>query len=306
MFRPLITSALALAFLSAACNEDDSPGPDASLLPQPDAGCTGGIGCATWLQDYEREVVYKLAGGMPITAGVMLTQRFTPDEREVVRSYLEAELRLHDLVPERHNYGTGTNIVAALPATTETTATLLVGAHFDSIETSPAAGDDGTGTALVLAAARYFADQPERSWNYLFVFFDEEEIGLIGSQAFADKIRVEQLDVRAAHIYDLISWDQDGDGAVELWSPAPELQALYEGVGQRLGITVQSVDFDASDHASFIGINLDAVGVSEEFVSGDFNPHYHTPEDTAEKVDYAYLERISKLAFEALSVPPAE
>lgn len=298
-----LTTALVALLLFTGCSED-TPSPDAGLAPTPDAGCLSGLACATWLQDYEREIVYKLAGGMPIAEGVTIAQRFTTEQRETVRVYLETELRLHDLVPERQAYGTGTNVFATLPATTETTATVLVGGHFDSIETSPAAGDNGTGTAIVLAAARYFADQPERPWNYLFVFFDEEEIGLIGSQAFADKIRTEQLDVRAVHNFDLVSWDEDGDGAVELWSPDPGLQALYEQVGQERGILVQSVEFDSSDHASFLGINLPTVGVSEEFVSGDFNPHYHTPEDTAEKIDYAYMQRISELAFEVLSIGP--
>lgn len=295
---------VAALLLFGACSED-APAQDAGQTPEIDAGCTSGLACATWLEDYEREIVYKLAGGMPIADGVTIAQRFTTEQREIVRVYLETELQLHGLSPERHNYGTGTNIVATLPATTKTSATVLVGAHFDSIETSPAAGDNGTGTALVLAAARYFADQPERSWRYLFVFFDEEETGLIGSQAFANKIRTEQLDVRAVHNFDLVSWDEDGDGAVELWSPDPGLQALYEQVGEERGVLVQSVEFGSSDHASFIGINLPTVGVSEEFVSGDFNPHYHTPEDTAEKVDYAYMKRISQLAFEVLSIGPA-
>ncbi len=298
-----LTTTLAALLIVGACSEDP-PSPDAGLEPMPDAGCLSGLACATWLEDYEREIVYKLAGGMPIANGVTIAQRFTTEQREIVRGYLESELQLHGLVPERHDYGTGTNVFATLPATIETTATVLLGGHFDSIETSPAAGDNGTGTALVLAAARYFADQPERNWNYLFVFFDEEEVGLVGSQAFADKIRSEQLDVRAVHNFDLISWDEDGDGAVELWSPDPGLQALYEQVGQERGVTVQSVEFGSSDHASFIGINLPTVGVSEEFVSGDFNPHYHTPEDTAEKIDYAYMKRISELVFEVLSIAP--
>jgi len=272
--------------------------------PSPDAACESGLACATWLQSYEREVVNKLAGGLPIADGLTLAHRFSEDEKEAVRAYLEAELTLYDVASSRHNYGTGTNLVATLSATTTTTATVIVGAHYDSIASSPAAGDDGTGTAFVLAAARYFAVQPTRSWNYQFVFFDEEEIGLVGSQAYAEKIRSEQQDIRAVHIFDLISWDEDGDGAVELWSPTPELQLVYEEAGARLGIPVQPVDFGSSDHASFLGINVPTVGVSEEFVADDHTPYYHTPEDTPDKINFVYLESISRLAIDVLSIGP--
>ena len=45
------------------------------------------------------------------------------------------------------------------------------------------------------------------------------------------------------------------------------------------------------------------MGGSEEFVSGDFNPNYHTPEDTYENVDFDYLERISRFAFTVVARP---
>ncbi len=277
---------------------------DASVAtPTTDASCGAPLACATWIQDYERELVSKLSGHSPIAEGITLSARFTEAQRKASRDFIVDELTTYGLTVQRHNYGTGTNVFARLPATQDNPAVILMGAHFDSIEISPAAGDDGTGTALVVAAARYFSQLDTRANDILFVLFDEEEDGLIGSSAFAEKMRMEVPELAAAHIFDLISWDEDGDGAVELWSADPGIEALYREVALEQDVPVMSVSFGSSDHASFIGNGFASVGVSEEFVSGDNNPYYHTAEDTYENINFDYLERISRLAFEVASRP---
>ncbi len=281
--------------LLCACSGPASTAVDAA---QPDAGCAGGVECATWIEDYQREIVSKLSGESAIAEQLTIDSRFTLAERNAVRDYLSAELARYGLEPVRHSYGTGTNIIARLPATRDGASLILLGSHFDGIDNSPAAGDNATGVALVLAAARYFQEQEQRDNDMIFAFFDEEERGLLGSSAYAAKLRSEEPDLAAAHIFDLVSWDVDGDGAVEIWSPSPELESLYRGVGDELGVPVQPVDFDSSDHAAFIGNGFSSVGVSEEFVAGDFNPNYHTPQDSYANIDFDYLAYVSRFVFQ--------
>ncbi len=302
----LVTPLLTMSLLTMSCSDEGESSVSDASQPVPDAAC--GLECATWIEDYQREVVYKLSGGMPISEGVVLEQRFSQGQRETARTYLEAELEAYGLVSQRHRYGggAGANVFSELAATTATTKTIVVGAHFDSVEVSPGAGDDGTGCALVLATARFLAEQPERHANYVFAFFDQEELGLIGSRAFATKLMEDATDVYAVHIFDLVSWDEDEDGALELWSPAPHIQALYETVGQERGIVVQPVEFASSDHTAFIELGFDAVGASEEFVGGDFNPNYHTSGDTPDQVDYIYLRDMTEFAIDVISRAPAD
>lgn len=287
----LLCAAIVWCLSNSACGSAMDAAPH-------DANCGDGINCAMWIQDYQREVVSKITGHSPIAENVTIPSRFTPAERKATADYIAAELTRFGLQVERHEYGTGTNIIATLAATRADARLILLGGHYDGVEDSPAAGDDGTGVALVLSAARYFQSQSQRDNEMIFAFFDEEEDGLIGSQAYAAKMRAEHPELAAVHIFDLISWDDDGDGAVELWSPSPALEALYRSVGDTRGVTVHAVEFESSDHAAFIGSGFSSVGVSEEFVSGDFNPHYHTADDSYENVDFDYLEGISKLAFE--------
>ena len=290
-----------LACSDGAKAGSDAAGSDAGELA--DAGCDNELDCATWIQSYEREVVSKLSGHSEINPGTTLTSRFSIPERDASRDYIAEELRGMGLAVELHNYGTGTNVFVRIPATVEGASLVLMGSHFDGINDSPAAGDDGTGVALVLAAARYFSEKEERANELLFAFFDQEENGLIGSQAFAAKMRQEEPQLAAAHIFDLISWDEDQDGAVELWSADPGIEALYREVAAEEGVAIESVRFGSSDHASFTGNGFAAVGVSEEFVSGDNNPYYHTIDDTYENVNFDYLEYVSRFVFIVASRP---
>lgn len=310
MLRSIIYTGLA-ALALLGCGDDTAVSADARGpavdgrpvdAPLPDAtACTGdALDCATWIESYEREIVSKLSGNEMIAPGVTLLARSTTEQRDAARNYIRDELNAHGLTAQLHNYGTGSNVYVELPATNGSNEVIVLGAHFDSIPGSPAAADDGTGTALVLAAARFFGSLPTRSATLVIAFFDQEEEGLLGSQAFSDKLRLEGTNLVAMHNFDMISYDGDGDGAVELWSPAPQLQALYEQVAAELNTPVRVVDFGSSDHASFSGDGFDVVGVCEEFVSGDHTPHYHTPQDTYDKIDFSYLLKITRLAFTAI------
>ena len=76
----------------------------------------------------------------------------------------------------------GWNVVAELPG--QGAGTIVVGAHLDIVpETVEGAKDDGSGVATVLELARVLKDRPLRH-RFLFILFDREEKGMLGSQGF--------------------------------------------------------------------------------------------------------------------------
>ncbi len=313
---------LALAGLTACGDGDGGAGTDADAAAggQVDAAgspvdaaagadgapaCPGTpIECATWIEDYQRHIVGSLAGEREIAEGVTLPERSNPAQRAVAREFIRDELAALGLDVGFHDYGTGANVVAELPSTPPGAPVIVMGAHYDSVPSAPGAADDATGVALVLTAARFLSEQDTRHHTLVFALFDQEEIGLVGSEAYAAKLAADAIDVQAVHIYDMISWDSDEDGAVELWSPAPELQSLYEDVAEDAGIPVRVHTFRFSDHASFIDEGFAAVGVSEEFVSDDYTPHYHQPTDTYDKIDFAFLGSITRLVLAVIPASP--
>ncbi|MBP9206116.1 MAG: M28 family peptidase [Kofleriaceae bacterium] len=259
--------------------------------------CTGADACA-WLDDYLRELVSALAGQVEIAPGLTVTGRETLAERSAARTYLRDQLARWGAVTG-HTYATGENVVLTLPATTAAgaaAAPLLLGAHFDSVAAGPGAADNATGTALVVAAGRYLAGLPRRDRPVIIAVFDEEELGLIGSRAYARDLVAAGTALHSAHCFDMLSYDGDDDGGVELWSPTTELAALYQRHGQARGVPIAAFTFTRSDHQAFLEQGLAAVGVGEQFVGGDHTSHYHRATDTFDKVDFDYLGAAARLA----------
>jgi hypothetical protein len=299
--------ALAAAVAAAGCGApagepvDAAPvdaGVDAAVADSP---CPTPASCP-WLDDELRQVVGSLTGERPLPDGVVLAARASVVERDAARAYLADRLAALGLEVELHDYGTGRNVVARLPATRGDGAGLIVvGAHFDGVAAGPAAADNATGTALVVAAARFLRGVTPRDRAVELVLFDQEEVGLVGSGLYAARLVADGVEVDSVHVFDMLSFDGDGDGAAELWSPAPGLAALYAEHGAALGIPTSAVTFAYSDHQSFLDRGLPAIGVSEEFVGGDATPHYHQATDTYDNVDFAHLASITGLALTVLA-----
>jgi hypothetical protein len=282
----------------AAPNVAADVAPDAAPDPR---RCATPDACA-WIEDYAREVVGKLSGERPIAEGVTLTRRSTAAQRETARQYLLGELRAAGVEADFHAYATGKNVRGVLPATMGATAPrIVVGAHYDGVAAGPAAADDGTGVAIVLAAARYLAMQPRRDHPVEFVLFDQEEVGLVGSAAYATMLRAEGATLDSAHCFDMLSFDGNRDNAIELWSPTAGIEDLYRLHGTPRGIPVRAVRFASSDHQSFLTRGFPATGVGEEFVGDDHTPHYHRATDTYAQVDFTYLARMTRLALDVLA-----
>ncbi|MEZ4402869.1 MAG: M28 family peptidase [Kofleriaceae bacterium] len=302
-----LVGALGVSAVIAGCGGDDggvialdaAPAPDAGLDAAPDARPDAGVACASpdpcpWIDDELRTLVAVLSGAQPTPAGTTLVRRASAAERAAARDYLAGELERLGLNVERRSYGTGVNLVVHLASTTgaDSAPPIIVGGHYDGVAASPAAADNATGTAVAVVAAAYLAGRP-RAVPIDVVLFDQEEAGLIGSGAYVAAMGT--TPIHSMHNFDMISFDGDGDRVVELWSPAPALEALYRAEATGRGLAIAPVTFALSDHQSFVERGLPAVGVAEEFVGGDHTPHYHRATDTLDKIDFAYLGAVTRL-----------
>ncbi len=257
---------------------------------------TGVVGCAPapdpdpdWLLPYQDEIVT----GLALTIG----ERASPSGRSQGATLIADAFTDLGLRPQLHDYGTGTNVYAELPASEGGAPILVVGAHYDSVPNSPGANDNATGVALVLALARYLGEIECRSHNVLFVLFDEEELGLIGSDAFAQFLAGQDLDVEAVHTVDQMGWDSDRDRTIEVERADAGLLEFYQRATPLLPMAPPLVPTQTgfTDHVSFREWGFEAVGLTEEFVSGDTTPHYHMPTDTYATVSLPYLASTTTL-----------
>jgi len=306
---------LLLTLALAGCSEPSSTPLDASMADDATAvdaaePCTA-LGACPWLVDYQHRIVSALGGAIEIAPGVILQHRASIGERDYARTFLLAEFAALSItasaVPYTFDGRSGSNIIATLPPTDAANASqppILVGAHFDGVTAGPGAADNATGCAIVLAAARFLATVP-RARPITFALFDQEELGLIGSKAYAISLETAGTTLRGAHVFDMLAWDGDGDHVVELWSPSPALESLYQGHGPAAGTPITSVAFASSDHKSFLDHGFPAVGIGEEFVGGDHTPHYHEATDTVANVQFDHLTVVTRLTFAVLEADAA-
>ncbi len=129
-------------------------------------------------------------------------------EHAAVRAYLSDTLSALGVEPEIQTAavagfswppwevaGTVHNVIARLPGSSSTGTVLLL-AHYDSVPSSPGAGDDGAAVAALLETLRALQSGPQLRNDILFLFTDGEEVALLGAKAFVEQHRwAEQLDV---------------------------------------------------------------------------------------------------------------
>ncbi|WP_026731869.1 M28 family peptidase [Fischerella sp. PCC 9605] len=113
-------------------------------------------------------------------------KRYTDPERSRTRTYITSQLKKFGWKPQLQKFSEGVNIFAERQGTDKQAGAILVGAHYDTVAISPGADDNATGIAVLLEIARILGSRPTPRTLQL-AFFDKEEVGLLGSQAFTQK-----------------------------------------------------------------------------------------------------------------------
>jgi hypothetical protein len=276
----------AVAIVVAACGgpADGTPdGPVGDARPDAPPGCT-----RPDLDDGTQAYLTNIVAQLP-------APRATTSQRNAARTFLANELTALGLQPQTMTFANGANVFATIPPTMGDGPQVIVGAHFDTVAGSPGANDNASGTAVVLAVARYLADTPCRTAPVTIALFDLEEAGLFGSRAFAQSLS--PADVRAVHTIDQVAWDEDGDRRFELEQPTPALEAEWRAAAAVVGVPVVTVSTGGTDHESFRDRGFAAMGLTEEFVGGDTSPLRHLETDTPQSIApfSAYLTLAAKL-----------
>jgi hypothetical protein len=186
---------------------------------------------------------------------------------------------------------------------------VIVGAHMDHLGVNRngtinyGADDNASGTAVVIELARLYQlcnVQPKRT--LLFVAWNAEEMGLLGSRAYVAKPLRPLASTKAVYIFDMVGAGDGtgalvfgGDDAPNAWitrllratAAAAKLPHTIEVVPQKL----------ASDHAPFVEKGVPSVFA---FARPDPHPGYHTPADDFANVRPASLVTIAALFWATL------
>ncbi len=206
------------------------------------------------------------------------------------------------------------NVVAMLPAADADAETIIVGAHYDHLGLGNAnssmahageenqihhgADDNASGTAFVLElAADLAAEQkahPEKfKRSIVFALWSGEEIGLVGSAAFSEKPPLDLTKVAAYLNADMVGRLREnkltvqGVGSSNVWRKLLEKRNVAVG----FNLVLQDDPYLPTDTTSLYPKHIPVLN----FFTGA-HEDYHRPTDTADKLDYAGLARITTFA----------
>jgi Zn-dependent M28 family amino/carboxypeptidase len=128
------------------------------------------------------------------------------------------------------------NIEAALPGAAAGDEIVVVGAHYDTVQESPGANDNGSGVAAMLELARRFAGSP-RARTLRFVAFTNEEPPFfqtpqMGSVVYANAARARGERIVAMLSLETIGYYSDEKGSQQY---PPPLNLLFPDTGNFIG-----------------------------------------------------------------------
>jgi Zn-dependent M28 family amino/carboxypeptidase len=220
------------------------------------------------------------------------------------------------------------NVVGTLPGTDPTLPSLLVGAHFDSVSTTPGADDNASGVAVLLEVARHAVNLDVRR-TLQFVGFNLEEpqdtVGTyrVGSARFTERARRERRRYEGALVLEMVGYTDRNEGSQRVpqlvAKKVPNTGTFLAAVGDRrsrklLRSFQSSVDRHVddltlvtyrvflrgwalpltrlSDNASFWDRRYPSLMITDTAFLR--NPHYHRESDSADTLDYGFMGNVTR------------
>lgn len=212
------------------------------------------------------------------------------------------------------------NVIGILEGTDLKHEMIVVGGHYDHDGILPdgtyfpGADDNGTGTVAVLELARAFSEAqkagngPRRS--ILFIAFAAEEKGLLGSNFYVENPIYPLENTVACLNIDMIGRIDDkhleGNHNYVHVIGTNKLSSDLNPIVENANSTFTQMELDGtyndpndpqrlyyrSDHYNFA-----KKGIPSLFFFSGLHPHYHTPEDTIDKIDFPMMVKREKLIF---------
>ena len=224
------------------------------------------------------------------------------------------------------------NVVAVLPGKVDADRFVVISSHYDSIAArrgpgmprtddegprgaqeiepvAPGVSDNASAVAAVLELARVMS-RYEFDKSVVFIAFSAEEVGLLGSQAYAAKAKQEKMEIEAVLNNDIIGTDVAGNGRpannhVRLFSEGPEdspsraLARYTKEIAERyfpsmiVDLVFRRDRFGrGGDHTSFNREGFAAVRLT---TPSENYANQHSATDTFANASVPYATRVAKM-----------
>ena len=212
-------------------------------------------------------------------------------------SSMQAHVSYH---PWNYEDKSGENIIATIKGKASSENIIITCAHYDTIEVSPGADDDGSGIAAVLMMASILSQYTFNS-TIKFILFSGEEQGLLGSNEYVKELREQNANIVGVLALDKIGYAKTHEQGTTIRHHADPASSWMIDVTEtisneykdEISLVINRLPFDgSSDHKAFV----DQGYTGSNLVEHALNPYYHTSEDLLEHMNISYLKKVCQLA----------
>ncbi|MFM1793961.1 MAG: hypothetical protein RL642_346 [Bacteroidota bacterium] len=183
--------------------------------------------------------------------------------------------------------------------------TVVVGAHFDHlgygedgnsmIRTGDlgihnGADDNASGTASMIELASLLSKSKSKQYNYLFIAFSAEELGLNGSKYYVENPTISLNTVNYMINMDMVGRMNDSTKTITVggYGTSPSWKPMFDGIKKKsFTIRIDSSGTGPSDHTSFYRKDIPVL-----FFFTGLHSDYHKPSDDADKINYSGMFQI--------------
>lgn len=196
------------------------------------------------------------------------------------------------------------NVIGVIPGKTKPDEAIIFSAHYDHVDRDPqgrkgeifnGANDNASGTSAVLAMARYYAMRKDNERTLVFCLFSGEELGLLGSIAFAGSLRPEKI-IANINVEMIGTTNLSGQNAFYVtgsWLSSLTKILKMNMKGDPVKVIASTTDprqeFERSDNYPFAILGVPAHTIT---CSDDDDPCYHKPCDDFNRMNTANMAKV--------------
>ena len=265
---------------------------------------------STQVSQYDRE----LAGEIPVWvdgAWYTITSRYTYSGTPIRKatSYIGQKWAALGLDVEYHVWGGSNypNVIGEQIGRVHPDSILIIGGHVDAVSGTPGADDNASAAVAAMIAADIMT-QYQCDYTLRFAVWTGEEQGLYGSRAYAQRAYLSGENIVGYLNLDMIAWNTaNSNRDIDLYysTGVPGTQAMAQQFADVITtynlnlVPALGIGSGNSDHYYFWQYGYKAIMGIEDF--GDFNPYYHSSQDTPAHTDLSYFTDFVKASIADLA-----
>ncbi len=232
-------------------------------------------------------------------------------QKDIANKFFKDETVTHDIkikIDIGNKVRTGHNVIGYID--NGAVNTIIIGAHYDHLGfgedhnslftgSTPAihngADDNASGTSAMIEVSKLIKAANLKKYNYLFIAFSGEELGLYGSKYFTEHSTINLSTANYMINLDMVGRLNDSTRGLNIggYGTSPTWGEMLNAKDNYFAIKFDSSGTGPSDHTSFYRKDIPVL-----FFFTGVHSDYHKPSDDADKINYTGQLKVVNYIYE--------